>query len=123
MYVYSYLTQLFSTISRNPPHLHSFPTRRSSDLEIGFVSSNRSGNVDNIYRVAPVCSAVIHSIVRSEATNEPLSGAVVTLYDANENRLASKNTGADGKVEFTVECDNKFVLQAAKGEYETNKSE
>lgn len=90
------------------------------DLEIGFVSSNRSGNVDNIYRVEPVCSAVIHSIVRSEATNEPLSGAVVTLYDANENRLASKNTGADGKVEFTVECDNKFVLQAAKGEYETN---
>jgi outer membrane protein OmpA-like peptidoglycan-associated protein len=90
------------------------------DLEIGFVSSNRSGNVDNIYRVEPVCSAVIHSIVRSEATNEPLSGAVVTLYDANENRLASKNTGADGKVEFTVECDNKYVLQAAKGEYETN---
>lgn len=90
------------------------------DSEIGFVSSNRTGNIDNIYRVEPVCSAVIHSIVRSEATNEPLSGAVVTLYDANENRLASKNTGADGKVEFTVECDNKYVLQAAKGEYETN---
>src|SRR5207244_13081375 len=29
------LTSFFSSSSPSPPHLHSFPTRRSSDLDVG----------------------------------------------------------------------------------------
>ncbi len=88
----------------------------------GFVSSNRNGNIDNIYKVEELCSATIQAIVRNEYTKVPLSGAEVTLFDANENKLSSKMTGNNGKVEFQVECNNKFVLQAAKSDFEANSS-
>ena len=97
-----------------------FAFKYYADAKTGFVSSNRNGNVDNIYKVEEVCSATIHSIVYNEHTKQPMSGAEVTLYDANQNRMASKTTGANGKVDFTVECSENYILQAAKADFVTN---
>lgn len=86
----------------------------------GFVSSNRGGVHDNIYKVVEICSSTIESIVLNQYTNEPLSGAEVVLYDTNQNRLSTKTTGADGRVSFEVECEQGFVVQAAKEDFESN---
>src|SRR5690554_4603108 len=64
-----------------------FAFKYYADAKTGFVSSNRNGNVDNIYRIEELCAATIHSIVYNEYTKKPMSGAEVTLYDANQNRM------------------------------------
>lgn len=97
-----------------------FAFKYYTDAKTGFVSSNRTGNIDNIYKVEPVCSATIHSLVLNEYTKKPMPGAEVTLFDSNQNKLSSKTTDSNGKVDFTVECNNKFILQAAKADFETN---
>ena len=88
----------------------------------GFVSSNRSGN-DNIYiikQIEPLCDSQLDVLVVDAENNKPLVGAVVDLYDNNENKLSTKTTGTDGKASFLVECDKNFVVQAALNNYEAN---
>lgn len=86
----------------------------------GFVSSNRGGTQDNIYKIVEICSSTIESIVLNAYTGEPLNRAEVTLYDTNQNRLSTKMTDASGKVSFEVECEQNFIVQAAKTDFETN---
>ncbi|MBT0607273.1 OmpA family protein [Aequorivita echinoideorum] len=86
----------------------------------GFVSSNRNGEKDNIFKLKEICSSTIESIVINEYTNEPLSGAKVDLYDSNENLLSSKIAGNDGRVSFEVECDQDFVVQGSMADFESN---
>ena len=97
------------------------------DNQEGFVSSNRSGSKgagsDNIYfikQIEPLCDSQINVLVVDADTNKPLAGAAVSLYDNNENRLATKTSGTDGKATFLVECDKNFVVQAALNNYEAN---
>ncbi len=85
----------------------------------GFVSSDRSGT-DNVYRIKELCISTINSIVRDANTNRPLAGATVALYDANENRLTTKTTGADGMAVFAIECDQNITVQASVNGYESN---
>lgn len=100
--------------------MDDFAFKYYTDAKTGFVSSNRNGNIDNIYKVEELCAATINTIVYNEYTKQPMSGATVTLYDANQNRMASKTTGSNGKVDFKVECNEKYILQAAKADFETN---
>ncbi|PKP27082.1 MAG: cell envelope biogenesis protein OmpA [Bacteroidetes bacterium HGW-Bacteroidetes-2] len=90
----------------------------------GFVSSSRGGSKevssDNVYRIKELCVSTIHSIVKDANNNNPLGGATVTLYDANQNKLTSKTAGADGKATFEVECDKNITVQAAIDGYESN---
>lgn len=86
----------------------------------GFVASNREGGVDNIFSIKEICVSTINSIVKDANTNRPLSGATVTLYDSNQNRLTSKMTGADGKATFEIDCDQNISVQASLNGYETN---
>tara|TARA_R110000850_G_scaffold277058_1_gene421845 strand:+ start:69976 stop:71856 length:1881 start_codon:yes stop_codon:yes gene_type:complete len=90
----------------------------------GFVSSNRGGSEeagsDNIYRIKELCVSTIQSIVMDSNTNRPLSGATVALYDANQNRLTTKSTGADGRASFEIECDQTITVQASVDGYESN---
>lgn len=97
-----------------------FAFKYYTDDKTGFVSSNRNGNIDNIYKVEELCAATIQSLVTNEYTKKPMPGAEVTLFDSNQNKLASKTTDSNGKVEFKVECNNKFILQAAMADFETN---
>src|SRR5690554_2652356 len=85
-----------------------FAFKYYTDAKTGFVSSNRNGNIDNIYKVEELCAATINTIVYNEYTKQPMSGATVTLYDANQNKMASKTTGSNGKVDFKVECNEKY---------------
>lgn len=95
-----------------------------SVLEEGFVSSNRGGvdggGSDNIYLIKQICVSTIHSIVMHADTNRPIGGATVSLYDRNQNRIASKVAGADGKAMFEVECDQEVTVQASATGFEAN---
>ncbi len=90
----------------------------------GFVSSNRDGSSeggsDNIYMVSEICVSTINAIVKDAETNNPISGATVALYDANQNRLTSKMTGTDGSTSFEVECDQNITVQASANGFESN---
>jgi outer membrane protein OmpA-like peptidoglycan-associated protein/tetratricopeptide (TPR) repeat protein len=94
------------------------------DLDEGFVSSNRGGvqdgGSDNIYLIKQICVSTIHSIVMDTNTNRPIGEATVTLYDRNQNRIASKIAGADGKAKFEVECDQEVTVQASANGFEAN---
>lgn len=90
----------------------------------GFVSSNRGGN-DDIYiikQIEPLCDSEIDVLVVDAKTQQPLVGATVNLYDANDNKLATKTAGANGKTSFLVECDHSYVVQASLKDYEANAS-
>lgn len=97
-----------------------FAIKYDVENETGFISSNRGGTQDNIYKVVEICSSTIESIVLNEYTDVPLNGAEVALYDTNQNMLSTKVAGADGRVSFEVECDQQYVVQASKDDFETN---
>lgn len=89
-----------------------------ANAETGYLSSNRPGGkgMDDIYQVTPVeppCDVDINVIVVNEYTDEPLSGALVTLYDDKENKLSQKTTAEDGKGDLLASCDQGHLVQAS----------
>ncbi|MDC7997067.1 OmpA family protein [Gilvibacter sediminis] len=89
----------------------------------GFVSSDREGGQgsDDIYQVAgiPPCDVNMMITVVDGDTGAPLADAKVDIYDSSRNRLGSKMTDGNGKVEFMGECDTNYTLTAEKAEYES----
>lgn len=90
----------------------------------GLVSSNRQGNVDNIFALKEIeiCKSEIRGIIVDQQSGAPLSGARVQLYDSNDNRMSEKVSDGSGRVRFEVECDYTYVLRANKEEYESGAS-
>ncbi len=102
-----------------------FAFKFNPETKEGFVSSNREKGVgsDDIYKVkqiAPLCDVDIMVQVVNEITNEPLAGARVDFYDANENKLATKTTDSNGNVAFLAECEKEQQILAFLQDYESN---
>lgn len=98
----------------------------NEDSGQGFVSSNRYGGKgsDDIYaikKLQPLCDVLITGIIVDAKTGTPISGATAMLYDDQNNRLSTKLSDADGKVEFIVECDKNTSLEASMDDYESNR--
>lgn len=85
--------------------------------KVGFFSSNRDGN-DNIYQATPVCSVEINTTVRDAKTGAPLAGAKVSILDERRNVIETKESGADGRVSYGVDCGKAFTIQATRDGYE-----
>lgn len=93
----------------------------------GYFSSNRSG-VDNIYIADPVCNVMPEVYVINEMTNTAVDGAVVTLLNEKDRVVGTQNSAANGKANFTAECDKTYTVQVTKpgfesGSFVMNKSE
>lgn len=93
----------------------------------GFVSSNRPGGAgsDDIYRIlklAPLCDVLITSTVVDVTTGQPISGAMVTLYDNQGNKIVSKTTNAQGIAEFVVECGKDTEIEVVMDGFESKKT-
>lgn len=86
--------------------------------KVGFFSSNRDGN-DNIYQATPVCSVEITTTVRDAKTGAPLAGAKVSILDDRRNVIETRESGADGKVAYSVDCGKAFTIQATRDGYES----
>jgi outer membrane protein OmpA-like peptidoglycan-associated protein len=92
----------------------------------GFVSSNRDGGKgsDDVYafkKLQPLCDVLISATVLDDKTREPLSGASVTLYDAEGNKVVSKTTNAEGIAEFIVECEEDSEIEVVMEGFDSKK--
>ncbi|HNU58359.1 MAG TPA: OmpA family protein [Aquaticitalea sp.] len=90
----------------------------------GFVSSNRQGGVgsDDIYRIIklePLCDVLVTSTVMDINTGLPISGATVSLFDDQGNKIVTKETNEEGIAEFIVECDKDTELEVVSDGYES----
>lgn len=92
----------------------------------GFVSSNREGGVgsDDIYaikKLQPLCDVLIAANVTDIKTGKPVSGAMVSLYDDQGNKVVSKATNAEGVAEFMVECGKDSALEVTMDGYDSRR--
>lgn len=92
----------------------------------GYVSSNREGGKgsDDIYafkKLQPLCDVLVTATVLDDTNREPLTGASVSLYDAEGNKVVSKTTNAEGVVEFIVECDEDTELEVTMDGFDSKK--
>lgn len=78
--------------------------------KVGFLSSNRNGN-DDIYIVNQVCSVDVNIVV---------TNASVSILDEKKNVIATEVSNAKGEVNYKVECDKVYLIQASKDGFEGN---
>lgn len=96
------------------------------EAEEGFVSSNRDGGQgsDDVFafkKLQPLCDVLIMATVLDDKTREPVSGASVSLFDSEGNKIVSKMTNADGVAEFIVECEEDSELEVVMQDYNSKK--
>lgn len=86
---------------------------------IGFLSSNRNGN-DDIFSATPICAVYLLTTVTNAKTGAILADAKVSILDDKKNVIASETSDAKGEVNFKIECDTPYSIQASKDGFEGN---
>lgn len=86
---------------------------------IGFFSSNRSG-IDKLYLATPVCGVEAAIVARDAKTGKVLPGARVAILDERNNVIETRTAGADGKVDYSIDCNKAYTIQATAEGYVTN---
>ncbi|WP_366185020.1 OmpA family protein [Flavobacterium ovatum] len=85
----------------------------NKEKNIGFLSSNRSGN-DHIYSSSPVKTAKILTIVTNSKTKGLLTDVKVIILDEYNNVLGTKMTDASGEALCDVENNKAYKIEAYK---------
>jgi outer membrane protein OmpA-like peptidoglycan-associated protein/tetratricopeptide (TPR) repeat protein len=88
----------------------------SKEKNMGFFSSNRTGN-DEIYGAVPICTTNLITQVTNAKTGEPLANAKVAVVDSKKVVIATTQTNEQGETSYRVECDKEYSLQVAKEGY------
>ena len=91
----------------------------NKDANIGYFSSNRNGS-DAIYLATPVCKAEAIIVVTNSKTKAVLANASVAILDAKGNVIETKQTNAQGKVSYDVECNVGYGLKVSASNFESN---
>lgn len=86
---------------------------------LGFLSSNRNGN-DDIFSATPICSVDLLTVVTNAKTGEILANAKVAILDDKKNVIATETSNDKGEVNFKIECDKPYSIQASKDGFEGN---
>jgi outer membrane protein OmpA-like peptidoglycan-associated protein/tetratricopeptide (TPR) repeat protein len=86
---------------------------------LGFLSSNRNGN-DDIFSATPICGVDLVVVVTNAKTGEILSDAKVVIVDERKNIITTETSNNKGEVNFRVECDKIYSIQATKDGFEGN---
>ena len=90
----------------------------STKHNIGFFSSDRAGS-DDIYIAIPVCSVESTIVVTNAVSGQILEGASVAILDDKKNIIETKNSDANGNVEYVLECNKDYSLQVTKEGFES----
>jgi outer membrane protein OmpA-like peptidoglycan-associated protein/tetratricopeptide (TPR) repeat protein len=85
----------------------------------GFFSTNRNGN-DDIFGATPICGVDVMTIVSNAKTGAILADAKVSILDSKKNVISTETTNSKGEVNFRVECDKDYTIQASKDGFEGN---
>ncbi|WP_301162065.1 carboxypeptidase regulatory-like domain-containing protein, partial [uncultured Winogradskyella sp.] len=72
-------------------------------------------------KLQPLCDVLITATVLDDKTREPISGASVSLYDDEGNKVVSKTTNDQGIAEFIVECEKDTELEVVMDDFESKK--
>ena len=91
----------------------------NQDKNVGFFSSNRSGQ-DDIYQATPVCALDVLTVVTNAKTGAILAEAKVVILDDKKNIVATETTNSKGEVSYRVECQKEYTIQASKDGFESN---
>jgi outer membrane protein OmpA-like peptidoglycan-associated protein/tetratricopeptide (TPR) repeat protein len=86
---------------------------------LGFLSSNRNGN-DDIFSATPICGVDLLVVVTNAKTGEILPNAKVSIVDEKKNTLSTETSNDKGEVNFRVDCDKIYSIQATKDGFEGN---
>ena len=86
---------------------------------IGFLSSNRNGN-DDLFLATPLCAVDLLVVVTNAKTGVVLDNAKVAILDAKNNVIATQYSNNNGEVNFKIECDTPYSIQASKDGFEGN---
>jgi outer membrane protein OmpA-like peptidoglycan-associated protein/tetratricopeptide (TPR) repeat protein len=94
----------------------------------GYFSSNRAGGRgdDDIYfftRTKQVCGQLLAGTVTHIKTGQPISDAIVTLYNEGGEVIASYKTKEDGKYFFNIDCSKVLKVEATKAEHGADSKE
>jgi len=95
----------------------SFTFNKAKNM--GFFSSNRNGN-DDIFSAIPLCAVDVLTVVTNAKTGDILANAKVSILDEKKNIIATETTNNKGEVNFRVECDKAYSIQASKDGFEGN---
>lgn len=84
----------------------------------GFFASNRAGG-DDIYSAVAVCGLDVNTTVTDAKTGTILAGASVSIVDDKKNIISNQTADNNGKVNFSVECNKIYSIQASRTGYES----
>ncbi|MDO9276680.1 MAG: OmpA family protein [Lutibacter sp.] len=109
-------TNLSDIINSN---LDDFAFVIEEENEIGYFSSNREGGVgdDDIHRFTQKKIYEVHGLVQNKRTLELLPGALVSLFDKNNELLNNINVGEDAYYSFEVENNKTYKLVGTRKLY------
>lgn len=132
-----YVTKLDGSLPK-PINLGSPINSKGDDISFiinseklqGYFSSNRSGGEgdDDIYTFVQrttitICDQSVSGVVKDKLTRLPLQNALVTLKDANGNKIRTVSTLADGEFYFGLDCAIDYTIEVTKnGFFDTNSS-
>ena len=88
---------------------------------VGYFSSNRNGS-DAIFSATPLCKAEAVIVVTNAKTKTILSNAAVAILDAKGNVIETKQTNAEGKVSYDIECNVGYALNVSAPNFENSTS-
>ena len=91
----------------------------------GYFSSNRDGGKgdDDIYffrELSPIrfnCSEQVKGVVKNKATGNLLPGSLVTLYDADGNKIERVVSDTNAMFSFKLNCDTAFKVIGSTKNY------
>ena len=95
----------------------------------GYFSTNREGgkNNDDIYAFATngplIRSYMLEGTIADMNTDQPLTGAKVTLKARDGGIIERVSTKEDGKYSFTIDPGKKYGIEVSKEEYLANSTE
>lgn len=89
------------------------------DKKLGYFSSNRDG-FDKIYEAKPLCAVEALVVVTDIKTGAVIPGAAVAILDEKGNVIERRTAGTDGTVEYGIDCDRAYTIQASAEGYEGN---
>jgi outer membrane protein OmpA-like peptidoglycan-associated protein len=68
----------------------------------------------------PVCTVDLLVVISNAKTGEILPEAKVAILDTKNNIIATEVSNANGEVNFKIECDTPYSIQATKEGFEGN---
>ena len=87
-------------------------------INVGYFSSNRNG-MDAIFNVKPICTANAIVTLVNKKTGLAIPNAMVTILDVKGNIISTLPSKTDGKVNYDIECETEYNIQAKAQNFET----